>query len=295
MPDSWLQAQLEVPRDAIAGAEALLEALGALVSWTESANDEEIKLEPAPGAIPLWPEVRITALFPPDTSRTGLAAALKTGLGMETREVGFSVVQDRDWDADWRRQLKPLRFGKQLWICPVGQACPATDGISVILEPGLAFGTGTHPTTAMCLAWLDGIPLAGKRVLDYGCGSGILAIAALALGAERCVGIDIDPQALLASRDNALRNACSERLTLGKPADGPTETCAVIVANILSGPLVRLAPRLRHYAAPGTRIALSGILGAQSAEVVAAFRPWVQLELTAQQDDWVLLTGCVAD
>ena len=107
---------------------------------------------------------------------------------------------------------KPLRFGKRLWICPVGQACPAADGISVILEPGLAFGTGTHPTTAMCLAWLDGIPLAGKRVLDYGCGSGILAIAALALGADSCMGVDIDPQALLASRDNALRNACSERL-----------------------------------------------------------------------------------
>ena len=294
MPDSWLQAQLEVPRDSIASAEALLEALGALVSWTESANDEEI-LEPAPGAIPLWAEVRITALFPADASRTDITEALKTGLGTASGKVGFSVVQDRDWDADWRRQLKPLRFGKHLWICPVGQACPATDGISVILEPGLAFGTGTHPTTAMCLTWLDGTLLTGKRMLDYGCGSGILAIAALALGADSCRGVDIDPQALLASRDNALRNACSERLTLGEPADDPTEGYAVIVANILSGPLIRLAPQLQRYAGPATRIALSGILAAQSAEVVAAFRPWVQLELTAQQDDWVLLTGCVAD
>lgn len=297
MPDSWLQAQLEVPREAIADAEALLETLGALVSWTESANEEEI-LEPAPGAVPLWAEVRITALFPVDAARDDIASALKSGLkndlGTAAGAPVFSVVQDRDWDADWRRQLKPLRFGKRLWVCPVGQPCPAADGISVILEPGLAFGTGTHPTTAMCLAWLDGIPLAGQRLLDFGCGSGILAIAALALGAERCMGVDIDPQALLASRDNALRNACSERLALSLPADCPPGRYAVIVANILSGPLVRLAPELRRHAGPATRIALSGILAEQAAEVVAAFRPWVQLELTAQQEDWVLLTGRVA-
>jgi ribosomal protein L11 methyltransferase len=294
MPDSWLQTQLEVPRDSIASTEALLEALGALVSWTESASDEEI-LEPAPGAVPLWAEVRITALFAAETSKDDLASALQAGLASTLRGLSFSMVQDRDWDADWRRQLRPLRFGKRLWICPVGQACPAADGISVILEPGLAFGTGTHPTTAMCLAWLDGIPLAGERVLDYGCGSGILAIAALALGADTCLGVDIDPQALLASRDNALRNSCSERLALCMPADCPAEIHTVIVANILSGPLVRLAPELRRYAGPATRIALSGILAEQSAEVVAAFRPWVRLNLTAQQDDWVLLTGCVTD
>jgi len=294
MPDSWLQAQLEVPRDSIASAEALLEALGALVSWTESANDEEI-LEPEPGAIPLWAEVRVTALFPADASRAVITEALKAGLSAVTGTVSFSVVEDRDWDADWRRQLKPLRFGKRLWICPVGQACPAADGISVILEPGLAFGTGTHPTTAMCLSWLDSTPLTGAQVLDYGCGSGILAIAALALGADSCMGVDIDPQALLASRDNALRNACSEQLTLSMPADCPVRSYAVIVANILSGPLIRLAPELCELAGSGTRIALSGILAGQSAEVVAAFTPWVQLERTAQQDDWVLLTGCVAD
>ena len=294
MPDSWLQAQLEVPRDSIASAEALLEALGALVSWTESANDEEI-LEPEPGAIPLWAEVRVTALFPADASRAVITEALKAGLSAVTGTVSFSVVEDRDWDADWRRQLKPLRFGKRLWICPAGQACPAADGISVILEPGLAFGTGTHPTTAMCLSWLDRTPLTGAQVLDYGCGSGILAIAALALGADSCMGVDIDPQALLASRDNALRNACSEQLTLSMPADCPVRSYAVIVANILSGPLIRLAPELRKLAGSGTRIALSGILAGQSAEVVAVFTPWVQLERTAQQDDWVLLTGCVAD
>ncbi|MEZ5562668.1 MAG: 50S ribosomal protein L11 methyltransferase [Gammaproteobacteria bacterium] len=294
MPDSWLQAQLEVSRESIASAEALLEALGALVSWTESANEEEI-LEPAPGAAPLWAEVRITALFPADASRPGIATALKAALGAPAEAVSFSVIEDRDWDADWRRQLRPLRFGKRLWICPVGQSCPAADGISVILEPGLAFGTGTHPTTAMCLTWLDGVPLTGTRVLDYGCGSGILAIAALALGARRCTGVDIDPQALVASRDNALRNGCSEQLDLALPADCPDDRYAVIVANILSGPLVGLAPELRRHAGPATRVALSGILAEQSAEVVAAFRPWLQLELTAQQDDWVLLTGCVAD
>jgi ribosomal protein L11 methyltransferase len=294
MPDSWLQVQLEVPRDAVAEVEALLETLGALVSWTESASDEEI-LEPAPGEVPLWGEVRITALFPAEASRADITASLKAHPDARARQPAFSVVEDRDWDADWRRQLKPLRFGERLWICPVGQPCPAADGISVILEPGLAFGTGTHPTTAMCLAWLDRTPLKGERVLDYGCGSGILAIAALALGADSCVGVDIDPQALLASHDNALRNACSERLALCLPAACPAEGYGVIVANILSGPLVQLAPTLQRYAAPATRIALSGILAEQSVEVVAAFRPWVQLELTTRQEDWVLLTGCVAD
>jgi len=296
MAETWLQAALDCPQTAVAAVEEALERLGALVTWTQAADDEEI-LEPEPGATPLWSAVRLTALLPPDTLRERITAAFP-GI-----PVHFEIVADRDWDAEWRRSLKPLRFGQHLWVCPDGQDCPDPAGISLRLEPGLAFGTGTHPTTAMCLTWLDGLALDGQsleglRVLDYGCGSGILAIAALALGARSTVAVDIDPQALIATRDNASRNGCAALLTCGLPADllpeSRSETFDVLVANILSGPLVRLAPELRRFAGPGTRVALSGILADQATEVIAAFRPWVALVVAEQQGGWVLLAGAAA-
>ncbi|MDH5254588.1 MAG: 50S ribosomal protein L11 methyltransferase [Gammaproteobacteria bacterium] len=291
MADTWLQAALDCPQAAVPAAEEIFEGLGALVTWTQGADDEEI-LEPEPGATPLWRAVRLTALLPPDTDRQRIAAAFPGSA------VRFETVADRDWDAEWRKTLKPLRFGRRLWVCPVGQDCPDPAGISLRLEPGLAFGTGTHPTTAMCLAWLDGQELRGARLLDYGCGSGVLAIAALVLGARAAVAVDIDPQALIATRDNASRNGCTDLLTSGLPADvlpaSRTERFDVLVANILSGPLVRLAPGLRRFAGPATGVALSGILADQAAEVMAAFSPWVTLAVADQQGGWVLLAGRVA-
>lgn len=296
MSETWLQAAVDCPQTEVAAVETAFEQLGALVTWAEGADDEEI-LEPAPGATPLWASVRITALLPPDTPHERIAAAFAG------RQPLFSVVADRDWDAEWRRSLKPLCFGQRLWVCPEGQPCPDPAGISLQLEPGLAFGTGTHPTTAMCLAWLAQHTPAGCRVLDYGCGSGILAIAALALGAGSALGVDIDPQALTATANNAARNACANRLTVGLPSDmlpaSRAESFGVVIANILSGPLVKLAPALRRYcqprAGPATRIALSGILADQAPEVIAAFRPWVLLTVTDELGGWVLLTGTVTN
>ncbi|MEZ5565724.1 MAG: 50S ribosomal protein L11 methyltransferase [Gammaproteobacteria bacterium] len=285
MSESWLQATVDCPQSRLAALEEIFAALGSLVTWTEAADDEEI-LEPDPGATPLWDAVRLTALFPPETSQAALSAALPD------LELHFATVADRDWDAEWRRSLKPLRFGQRLWVCPAGQPGPDPSGISVTLEPGLAFGTGTHPTTAMCLVWLEAQPLTDTRVLDYGCGSGILAIAALALGARTAVGVDIDPQALTASRENAARNGCAQKLTVVGVADD-CGSVDVLVANILSGPLVRLAPELRRYTAPGTRVALSGILSDQAPEVIAAFKPWVSLTVADTQGDWILLAGTV--
>jgi ribosomal protein L11 methyltransferase len=291
MAESWLQATVDSPQAAVARVEATFEALGALVTWTQGADDEEI-LEPEPGATPLWAAVRVTALLPPATPRERVMAAFPGA------RLHFEVVADRDWDAEWRRSLKPLRFGRRLWVCPVGQSCPDPAGTSLLLEPGLAFGTGTHPTTAMCLTWLDGQQLANLHVLDYGCGSGILAIAALALGAGSAVAVDIDPQALLATGDNAARNGSAARLTVGLPAEllpASRRTCFdVLVANILSGPLVRLAPELHRFAGTATRIALSGILADQASEVIAAFRPWVTLTICDEKGGWVLLDGVVA-
>ncbi len=290
MAESWLQAAVDCPQAGVAAAEARFEELGALVTWSQGADDEEI-LEPEPGATPLWAAVRVTALLPPDTPRDKVTAAFPdAGLHFET-------VVDRDWDAEWRRSLKPLRFGRRLWVCPAGQTCPDPAGSIVLLEPGLAFGTGTHPTTAMCLNWLDSQSLAGRSILDYGCGSGILAIAALVLGCSTALAVDIDPQAVLATGDNATRNDCAMRLTVGLPANLLPEsshlTFDVLVANILSGPLVRLEPELRRHTRPATRVALSGILRAQAKEVIAAFRPWVSLSIADEQDGWVLLAGAV--
>jgi len=288
MAETWLQAALDCPQAAVAAAEATFERLGALVTWTQGADEEEI-LEPEPGATPLWRAVRLTALLPPDTDRQRIAAAFPDVT------LHFETVADRDWDAEWRKSLKPLRFGERLWVCPVGQECPDPEGVSLLLEPGLAFGTGTHPTTAMCLASLEGQLPGEARVLDYGCGSGILAIAALRLGAGSAVAVDIDPQALIATQDNAGRNGCTAQLACGLPADllpiSRQEPFDVLVANILSGPLVRLSPDLRRFAGPATRVALSGILADQATEVMAAFRPWVDLAIAGQQGGWVLLAG----
>jgi len=290
MHDSWLQAAVDCPQTDAGDIEARFESLGAIVTWTEGADDEEI-LEPAPGATPMWAAVRITALLPADTPRDRIA------LAFPDCRPHVEVVADRDWDAEWRRSLKPLRFGQRLWVCPEGRTCPDAAGISLTLDPGLAFGTGTHPTTAMCLAWLDGQPLGNCRVLDYGCGSGILAIAALKLGARAALAVDIDSQALAATRANAARNDCTGRLGVGLPAEAVSaaaqNTVDVIVANILSGPLVKLAPQLRRFARPATRVALSGILIDQAQEVIAAYDPWAHLTVTAEAGGWVLLSGAV--
>jgi ribosomal protein L11 methyltransferase len=290
-PASWRQVRVEAAREQLPALEAVFELAGALVSWTEGCGDERV-LEPGPGETPLWQRLTLTALFDLALDPDQLRRAVATVDPAIAATLTASEVADRDWDADWRRQLKAQRFGARLWVCPPGHACPDPSGVRVELEPGMAFGTGTHPTTAMCLAWLDGEPLAGSRLLDYGCGSGILALAALALGARQAVGIDIDPQAVTATLANAERNGVAEQLTTGLPDSLPAgDRFDVVVANILSGPLARLAPTLRQHAAPGARLALSGILADQADEVITAYAPWARLERSSATDGWVLLTG----
>jgi ribosomal protein L11 methyltransferase len=272
--------------------DALFE-LGAVSVTLEDAADDPV-LEPAPGATPLWPTVVVKALFDAGADATAIADALARRLpgGPAPR---YETVADQAWERVWLEDFRPMRFGRRLWVCPGGLPAGAPDAVRIELDPGLAFGTGTHPTTALCLEWLDGHELSGRDVVDYGCGSGILAIAAARLGAPRVRAVDIDPQALIATRDNAGRNGCAAQLACGLPADllpaSRRQTFDVLVANILSGPLVRLAPELRRFAGPATRVALSGILADQATEVIAAFRPWVHLAVTGQQGGWVLLAG----
>jgi ribosomal protein L11 methyltransferase len=288
----FLELSIRLHRKEWPRVERALEDLGALSLTLLDAGDTAI-LEPGVGETPLWPELVAQALFPGDVDRRGLLKALEElAHSIDPARVSVRDVEDADWTRAWMDQYRPMRFGRRLWIYPSTEEPPADlDGIVVRLDPGLAFGTGTHPTTALCLAWLDALPLEGRVVLDYGCGSGILAIAALKLGAAHALGVDNDPQALVASRDNAQRNGVAERLVLGEPGDPRIGGADVVVANILAGALIALAPTICAAAKPGAPIALSGILAGQEADVMAAYAPFCDSLAVTTQDDWVRVDG----
>lgn len=284
----FLQFTFEVGSADPAPLEEALFALGALSVTLEDAADDPI-LEPAPGALPLWPTVRIKALF--TATEHDVAQRLQADIGALPPHR-LERLEDRAWEREWLKDFRPMRFGRRLWVCPAGQRPDEPDFVVVDLDPGLAFGTGTHPTTALCLEWLDehAARLAGKSLLDYGCGSGILAIAALKLGAARAQGMDIDPQALLASRDNAARNQVSERLALTlEPAS--LQVADIVVANILAGPLHELAPRLAALVSAGGDLVLSGILAEQASNLVEHYLTWFDMQPIVTRDGWARLSG----
>ena len=288
----WLELSIRCSRRDWPRIESALEEIGALSVTLLDAEDEPI-LEPGPGETPLWRELSANALFEAGADRRGITAVLQELVPwLDPARLAFREVADADWSRAWMDQYKPMRFGRRLWIYP-STIEPAQDADTVVvrLDPGLAFGTGTHPTTALCLAWLDGLDLAGASVLDYGCGSGVLAIAALKLGAARAVGVDNDPQALQASRDNAGRNDVSESLALLAPDADGIGVHPVVVANILAGALVALEPVLAAACARGGRIALSGILRGQAEEVLAAYAPDFDELVVEALEDWVRITG----
>jgi len=233
--------------------------------------------------------VRIKALFADEPGMSRVIEQLRAQLPREL-PLALEPLPDKPWEREWLKDFRPMRFGRRLWVCPGGQDAGDTDAVIVRLDPGLAFGTGTHPTTAMCLEWLDQLDLRGRTIVDYGCGSGILAIAALKLGASRALAIDVDPQALLATSENAARNEVTG-LELSSEPELPDGCADVLVANILAGPLVELAPRLAAAVKPRGAIALSGILTEQVPAVTAAYQPWFDIGLAASREDWGLLSG----
>lgn len=263
----------------------------------DTSNERAI-LEPGVGETPLWNELTLTALFPADTNALALLAALESfDPGLEWTQASFRAVQDEDWERAWLDQFQPMQFGQRTWIVPwnheLPEAAQAADAAIVRLDPGLAFGSGTHPTTALCLRWLDQLSaegkLAGNTVLDFGCGSGILALAALKLGAAAAVGVDNDPQALIATHDNGERNGVHIAAYL--PEDEPVATYPIVVANILASALDALAELLAARVAMGGQIALSGILHGQEGELLERYAAWFeQLEAT-QDGDWMRITG----
>ena len=284
--------------------ENALEDVGALsvtlLDADADTGNERAILEPGVGETPLWKSLVLTALFDADTDALTLLAALEAfDPGLDWTQVGFRTVADEDWERAWLDQFKPMRFGARTFIVPWNHEVPeeaqAPGSAVVRLDPGLAFGSGTHPTTALCLRWLDGLAgdgeLQGRHVLDFGCGSGILALAALKLGAAGAIGVDNDPQALLATADNAQRNGIEERLQVYLPEDEPVSTYPVVVANILASALDALAETLAARVAPGGRIALSGILKGQEDDLLVRYAGWFDALRATKDGDWMRIDG----
>ena len=295
----YLELLLTLPSAQQQRAEQVLEDLGALSVTLADAHidtpDERAIFEPGVGEMPLWDNLRMQALFEVRTDRRGLLAALGELLPeLAPEQIELRELPDQDWTRAWMDRYQPMRFGARLWVYPWNIEPDERDAGDVVLrlDPGLAFGSGTHATTALCLEWLEALDLRGTTVLDYGCGSGILAIAALKLGAALALGVDNDPQALLASGDNAERNGVAGRLLLHAPETLPPQRCDVLVANILAAPLLALAPRLLAALAPGAPFALSGILSGQAEEVRARYAALGATGLAIDvREDWARICG----
>jgi len=267
-------------------------------AWSVTLSDAGDKpvLEPGPGETPLWADTRITGLFSADAELGKLETELRQELQLSHLPPHrIEKLADRAWEREWLRDFGPMNFGERLWICPGDSEVKQEDAVIVRLDPGLAFGTGTHPTTALCLDWLDGLPLSGKTLLDYGCGSGVLAIAALKLGCDAATAMDIDPQAIIATRQNAENNGVAAQLRVCDSAVDIEGVFDVVVANILAGPLVQFAESITSTLAGHGMLALSGVLCEQAASVMAAYEPWIEFDEPAfrEQDGqtWSRLTG----
>ncbi|MGM0542462.1 MAG: 50S ribosomal protein L11 methyltransferase [Pseudomonadota bacterium] len=297
----WLQLKAHVPPEQAERLEELLLEEGATAIGLQDAHDDPV-FEPERGTTPLWQDTVVTGLYDDLEGIDAMLARIEAAWAELMPDdpcptIEYELLADRDWEREWMEDFTPLRMGERLWIVPSWHEPPQADGVNLVLDPGLAFGTGTHPTTALCLEWLDGLAVNGlldaQTVLDIGCGSGILAIAALKLGAAHADGTDIDPQALQASRENAQRNHIDEAdLSLCYPEQLAAGDYPIVTANILAGPLVELAPTIAGHVAPGGRLALSGILANQADEVLNAYQAQgLQMDEPTVREGWVRLTG----
>ncbi|MBN3125576.1 50S ribosomal protein L11 methyltransferase [Pectobacterium brasiliense] len=288
----WIQLKINTSGNVAEQLGDVMMESGAVSVTFQDTHDTPV-FEPLPGETRLWGDTDAIALYDAETDMNAVIAMLEQepllGVGFKHK---IEQLEDKDWEREWMDNFHPMQFGKRLWICPSWRDIPDPTAVNVMLDPGLAFGTGTHPTTALCLQWLDGLDLEGKTIIDFGCGSGILAIAALKLGAARAIGIDIDPQAIQASRDNAQRNGVSERLELYLPKDQPADLSAdVVVANILAGPLRELAPLISDLPKAGGHLGLSGVLATQAEGVAEAYADKFTLDPVAEREEWCRITG----
>ena len=288
----WIQLRLSADEDTAEKYSDWLSACGAQAVTFIDAKDTPI-YEPLPGDdVIYWNNTVVMGLYDASHDMDKVLNYLKS-IHPDKANMAYKLEQleDKDWEREWMDNFHPMKFGERLWICPSWREVPEPNAVNVMLDPGLAFGTGTHPTTALCLTWLDGLDLEGKTVVDFGCGSGILSLAALKLGAKKVIGIDIDPQALQASLENAKRNQCEDRLELFLPKEQPQFKADVVVANILAGPLRELAPVIIEYVASKGVLALSGVLEEQAEQLQSIYGEFCQMDPIKVQEEWVRLSG----
>lgn len=287
----WIQLTISSNESHARQLGDVLIANGAQAVTYRDGKDAPI-FEPGPGEVQLWDHTLVTGLFDAAHDTKALVKRLEQ---VRYLGKGFAYktdpLEDKDWEREWMDNFKPIQFASNLWVVPSWHEAPDPDAANILLDPGMAFGTGTHPTTALCLSWLAQQDLAGKTVVDFGCGSGILGIAALKLGASRCIGIDIDRQALIATTDNAKRNGVAERFDVFLPSEQPTLEADVVVANVLAGPLQELAETILNYTASQGLLCMSGILERQAEAVMSAYRPTIVFAEPRINDEWVLLHG----
>lgn len=287
----WIQLKINTQADHAEQVGDLLSANGAqAVTFTDAADTP--MYEPKPGEVMLWPDTQVVGLFDAEHNMQAVLTQLSksTLLGKDFIHK-LDQLEDKDWEREWMDNFHPIQFGERLWICPSWRDVPDPTAVNVMLDPGLAFGTGTHPTTSLCLQWLDGLALDNALVVDFGCGSGILGIAALKLGAREVHGIDIDPQALLASKDNATRNQVESRLHVYLPQDQPELQADFVLANILAGPLRELRQVITDYCIAGGKLVLSGILATQAEEIQQLYAQDFDMEPIAIEGDWARVSG----
>ncbi len=291
---AWLQLRLDTHPDQVETLETLMLASGAVAVTMEDNADQPV-LEPGVGETPLWGQIRLTGLYPADTAMASVLTTFPTQL-LQQANQRVEILEDKDWEREWMQHYRPMPFGQRLWVCPSWMEPPDPTAVNLLLDPGLAFGTGTHPTTALCLSELDSMALDGQCVVDYGCGSGILAVAALRLGASTALGVDNDPQALAATRDNANRNGIlATALEVALPGAYDrlawSQRSDVVIANILAGPLVELADTLLGLLKPGGTLLLSGLLDKQAANLCTHYAGRITLSVASEKDNWVCLRG----
>lgn len=270
-------------------SDALLEQ-GAVSVTLQDMQDEPV-LEPALGTTPMWSQTRVIGLFDASEDLKHVINNVEQQLGKKIPDWKGEQLEDKDWVRAWMDDFKPMQFGEKLWVVPSTFEPPQPEAANILLDPGLAFGTGTHPTTSMCLEWLDANPPRGKDIIDFGCGSGILAIGALLLGAKHAEAIDLDPQALLATRDNAEKNNVSDKIKTYLPNEFNKKSTPLLLANILASPLIELAPYFAELTSENGQIVLSGILVEQAKTVLDAYQSNFKIQIWKQQDDWICLAG----
>jgi ribosomal protein L11 methyltransferase len=286
---AWIQFIFDSNPDAAEHLSDKLSECGASAITFEDNADQPL-FEPAIGTTPLWSATRVIALFSADIDINNTIALLSTLIApSEVPKYKVEAVEDKDWEREWMDNFHPICFGEQLWICPSWHIPPQADAVNIMLDPGLAFGTGTHPTTALCLNWLDQANVKDKYVIDYGCGSGILAIAAALLGAKKVIGVDTDPQALEATQANAERNGV--KIDTYFPDECPLDQADLLIANILAGPLQSLVELFSNLTKPHAEIVLSGILEEQAQDVSSTYQTWFAMQAPTQREEWIRLNG----